>query len=211
MPRTLIAVPSVGINDFRFTLAFASLRKPPGTGIEGVMRTPVDMARNTMARRAVELNYDYVFFIDDDMLPPPTLLEALVAGLEARPDLAALCPMAYRRKAPYWPCVMEEIEWPRYSPIDACGKGVIEADAITFAATLVRASVFKTLAFPWFEFAYHGQDWIGEDMVLCHKMLQAGMKLGCNTDLEVKHIADGVAVGREAWESCKALIASREK
>jgi GT2 family glycosyltransferase len=200
MHRTLIAVPSIGVNDFRFTLAFASLKKPPGTGIEGVMRSQVDVARNAMAKRALEFNYDSVLFLDDDMIPPPALLEALVAGLEARPDLSALCPMAYRRKPPHYPCAMRCVRWPKHEPIEDINAGIVVVDSITFAATLVRTEVFRKVPFPWFEFSWYGSEWIGEDVMLSAKMLKAGMKLGCDTSLEVGHIAEGGVIGRSAWE-----------
>lgn len=52
-------------------------------------RMPVDEARNTLARAALQIEADYIWWIDDDMEPPPYALQRLHA--HDAPIVSAFC------------------------------------------------------------------------------------------------------------------------
>jgi GT2 family glycosyltransferase len=203
--RVFIGIPSLGFCDLRFALALASLKKPPGAAISAVMRSPVDAARNQLTAQALSLGYDYIFTLDDDMVPNFDLLEKLLASMEADPSIDVLSPIAYRRKPPHTPCVFKLRRWPFYDPVEDVGKGILDVDATTFSATLIRSSALLKVSAPWFEFKTIEGQWIGEDMVLSKKLKDAGCRISCDTSLEVLHIAESPLIGRKAWEACKVV------
>jgi hypothetical protein len=200
MTRTFVAIPSVGVVDTRFAISLASLRKPPGMALAASPRSMPDIARNGLFDQAVKFNYDYVFFLDDDMVLDTGTLVQLQQEMDSNPSIDVLSAMAFRRHPPFHPCVLRKMENGTYDPLTKFDCGVIEVDATHFAATLVRASTLSKVPAPRFEFKLQGQV-KGEDVVLSEKLVAAGAKLFCDTSIEALHIGLPPLIGRKAYES----------
>ncbi|MGH9392150.1 MAG: hypothetical protein ACRD1Z_21300 [Vicinamibacteria bacterium] len=205
MPRTFIAIPSIGTTDIRFAVSLAALRKPQGTAIASSPRSIPDIARNGLFDQALKFSYDSVFFLDDDMVLDADLLTQLQCQLgKSDPSVAAIAPLAFRRHPPFTPCAFIKNRSGDYKPISDLEAGVIEVDAIHFAATLVRSSWLEKVSPPRFEFQKEGQSYTGEDLVLCEKLKSLGAKLLLDTLIpEALHIGLPPLVGRKAFEMAR--------
>lgn len=200
MSRIFIAIPSIGITDTRFALSLASISKPKGTAIAASPRSMPDAARNYLFDQAVKFNYDYVFFLDDDMVVDAKILIELQERMDADPSISAIAPLAFRRHPPFHPCVLMK-SGEKYEPILSLEGAPLEVDAIHFAATLVRTEALKKIPAPRFEFSHNGDALKGEDIVLSEKLKAAGGKLVCHLGIsEALHIGIPQLVGRKACE-----------
>lgn len=207
--RILVAVPTYGLNDSRFTTTAFMLAKFPGTELMFVRRSMPDVARNGMAEQLLKMKQDYIFFLDDDMAiedcHPAKLLDQLVQGMEKDPTIGILAPRAYKRTKPFFPCVFNKKTESTYKPIDTVGKGLIEVDAIHCAATLIRPSVFERMERPWFEFLQVGDVRLGEDISFTRKARNLGIRVLCDTDIQVQHISDPVLVDHSTFSGYNYL------
>lgn len=201
--RILVAVPTYGLNDSRFTTTSFMLAKFPGTELMQVRRSMPDVARNGLAEQLLKMKQDYIFFLDDDMaiedMHPAKLLDQLVQTMDKNPDIGILAPRAYKRTKPFFPCVFHKKTDATYKPVDSVKNGLIDVDAIHCAATIVRPSVFEKMARPWFEFLQVGEVRLGEDISFTRKAKHLGIRVVCDTDLQVQHISDPVLVDHDTF------------
>lgn len=197
--KILIAVPTYGQNDSRFTQTAFLLSKIHGTNLAMCPRSMPDKARNGIVEQALKTapDIDFFFFLDDDtVISNPEILVHLAQTAEER-NLDVLAPIAYKRNPPYHPCIFRHRKGPYYDSIDCVEKDadpVFEVDAVHFAATIVRPSVFEKVPKPWFEFLTIEGAPVGEDIVFCRKLKAAGVKLYADFGVEVGHIATPTVV-----------------
>jgi len=140
---------------------------------------PIADARNRFAEQALEKGAKYMFFWDEDVVPPPHALRELIFILEHRPEVAVIgaiyClkserpePLVFRGigNGPFWDWRVGEI-----FPVTALGMG----------CTLVRTEVFKDIPKPWFKSVDDmtryldnipmGEQWT-EDIYFCNKVVE---------------------------------------
>jgi hypothetical protein len=207
--KILIAVPTYGQNDSRFTQTAFLLAKYPGTELGICRRSMPDKARNGLVEQVLKMGgYDFIFFLDDDMVvETPAILASLVAKMEKDKEIEVLATRAYKRTAPYHPCLFTHkkgAEGPFYDSMEGMNVGIVQVDAVHFAATLVRVSVFSKVSRPWFEFLTVEGQQLGEDISFSRKLEAAGVKLHADTDLEVGHISDPTVVNGAIFKSFKS-------
>ncbi len=203
--RTLIGIPTVGHVHHKFIKTLLTLEKPEGITIETFPRTLPHVARNSLIGMAIENGFDYLLFLDDDMIfDQANLLMKFIAYLDEHPDVDVIAPFAYMRNPPYYPCVFMEdpSNPPYYTLYTEQDKGKVEVDAITCAVTLVRVDLLRRMKKPWFEFHTIGNEMVGEDVYFCHKAKKEhGAKIICDSDQQVWHIGDNLLVGRPTYEA----------
>lgn len=149
-------------------------------------KAPLDSARNEAVRLFLENYYDYLFFCDADIVPPPNVFEKLLGA--DKDIVSALC-FSLRSDAegvifPF-PSVYR-LDPDGYRP--DYGKGLKEVDAIGGGAFLVKRKVFEQLPEP-FAFTYRrGVCEFSEDFVFSRKAKEAGFSLWCDFTCRCKHI-----------------------
>ena len=202
-PRVFMAVPMIGHVHPSAYIAHLQLSKPPLTGIACTVRAMPDEARNGLAEAALRNDYEYVFFLDDDMVPMADELLHLYRLMEEFASIDVLSPFAYRRKPPYWPCVMRRRPDGKYDPVETRDAGLIDVDMTTIACTIVRTSILKKIPKPWFAFEWRDGVKYSEDIVFCEKVKAAGGRIVVDSDREVLHISENLLVGRDVYEKFK--------
>lgn len=153
----------------------------------------VSNGRNELVDRMLAGGYDYIFFVDSDVVLPNSALEDLIAineplaaGIYIRKELASIgnrdpyTTLYYhgdynkddvRGFGPFF-LPLHEIPKGQIIPIDCCGMG----------CTLIKKEVFEKLKKPYFFFAHEGDPnekveggavyCIGEDMYFCREMVR---------------------------------------
>ncbi len=108
---------------FEFVKSLMGLRMEGGfdTVYLHQTRQHTHMAREQLARAALDAQLDYILFVDDDMTFQPDLLKRLMAW-----DKDIVTAVAYQRKEPYGICVFgwedtKDVE----TPCDGCGGGKV--------------------------------------------------------------------------------------
>lgn len=153
------------------------------TGYLGVKNAPIEKAREIAAENAIKAGAKYLWFVDDDTVPPPNALKRLIYILDNYPDVAVVGgiyvtrddvvpqPLVFRGmgNGSFW-------HWKEGDIFEVTGMGA--------GCMLVRVEVFNKLPKPWFTFetadsydATVASTSVSEDIHFCNLVRQAGYKI----------------------------------
>lgn len=142
--------------------------------------------REHLIEQALEVNTDYVLWLDSDMMfPPSTLLRLLNHDM----DLVGCNYM--KRAYPFKTTAFTDTtDWENWIPIQY--GDLQDAEAVGLGCCLMKTKIFKKLQKPYFEYTYQEktQDWGGEDFTLFKKLKKEGfdLKIDMNLSNEIYHI-----------------------
>jgi len=216
--KTLIGVPSYGTVHYKFMMTLLTLEKPEGVTVDTIARSLPDIARNKLAAQAMDSGFDYLFYLDDDMIfNQSNLLLKFLDIMNKNPDIDVIAPRAFMRMAPYYPCVFtKSAEPPYYHLVHEKNKGLLDVDAITCAATLVRVSLFRKLEEKlghrrFFDWLVQGKERMGEDISFCYRAKDlCGARIVCDSDEVIWHISDPLLVSEVTYEKYHSASAVKE-
>lgn len=138
-------------------------------------RMSIDRMRNMSAKLAVESEFDYLMFIDDDVIVPIDCLKKMLAA-----DKDIIAGHTIIRGWPYNSMIFKHTvkdgivnragleflnEW---KPEDLDEKGLLNVDAVGFSCVLIKVSLLKKLSPPYFVTGSHNT----EDIYFCMKARQ---------------------------------------
>jgi hypothetical protein len=141
--------------------------------------------RNELVKRALELNADYMFWMDSDISAPATALDELMSAHRA------IVGCIYCSKIPPHPMVGTLVE----------GKGRMrEALMLGGGMMLVNTNVYRNLKWPWyFEVPHVAKEIIqSEDVSFCFKAREYGYHVWCDIDLSqrIAHIGQHAFIAK---------------
>ncbi len=182
--RGLICIPNTGTVSIQFMQAFMAMEKPEGTEISYLESIIIHIAREHFAKIAVEEGYDWVFFLDSDMIPAPNVLTKLLAA-----DADIISAPCFKRIVPHDACFYKMLdvindkvclvgfsEWPQE---------VFECEAVGAACLLIRTRALKQIEPPWFAPLYN----TGEDISFCIRAKKNGLKIQIEPSARVGHLS----------------------
>lgn len=117
-------------------------------------RFSIDRMRNMAAKLALEAEYDYILFIDDDVIIPIDCLKKLLA---ADKDIVAghtiirgypFNSMIFKHPSPEKRG--ELMHYNTWKPEDLDEKGLLDVDAVGFSCCLIKTSLLRKLSPPYF-------------------------------------------------------------
>jgi Glycosyl transferase family 2 len=142
---------------------------PGGYSIHAIARK-----RQQIAEECVAKGFEYLFFLDDDILCSDDTLQLLLEPLTANPE-AMICGGIYtgRRNQYPVPWVYQDFECtPMYEfPVGE----VFTCKALANGCMLIRTKVFEYVKKPWFDFQDGGGG--AEDIRFCAKVDAAGFTI----------------------------------
>lgn len=143
--------------------------------------------RERLATMAVELESDYVLWLDSDIVFPATTALRLLSHNE--PVVAA---NYVRRQFPAKGIAYKKIgSWEEPLPFDV-QNNLVTVEGMGMGCMLIKTSIFQELEKPWFNFQWtpESNDFLGEDMYLCKKISEAGYSIKVDTALsqELRHL-----------------------
>ena len=188
--KTLIAIPAM---DRMYTITvqcLANIRPVGDYGTKFMIGMQVDMARNLLAKFAIEHGFDRILWIDSDMTFDPDIMERLSADLDAGYDV--VCGIFFKRKFPVEPAIYkrmspEKIEtyadYPKDAlfPVEGCG----------FGGVMMKTEVLLDLE----DAPFTPRNGLGEDFSFCVRMAEHGRRIGCDSRVKMGHI--GISVYSE--------------
>lgn len=215
MKRILIGLPNTGYFHFTTVCSLVSLEIPKDYKItfRFISNCLIYDARESLVKLAIKDNFDYLFMLDSDMVPPKNTIVELIKTIEYGYDLAT--GLIFKRSYPFQPCfyikarIKEENK--KFVPLL---EGVIKwnagetyrIEACGMACCLIKVESLKQMESPLF---YPFPD-IGEDITFCIKFRQKGFKLGLNTNVDIGHLGSIVVDSRHQQEALNEFLASSE-
>lgn len=164
-------------------------------------------SRNKLADYAVKNGFDYILFLDSDMVFEPDMLERMTESIGERDFLTALC---FSRRPPnYRPCIYRRLGYQvdqkqqqlsLYSDIlyEYPEDEAFEIEGSGMACVLMRVSmvekVTKTKGLPFSPLIG-----FGEDLSFCIKARACGYKLYCDPGIKIGHIGN-VIIDEEVFK-----------
>jgi Anp1 len=151
--------------------------------ISNPSRMSIDRMRNMTAKVALEVNADYILFLDDDVIVNPNY--GLKQLLDCNADIAAgkVCIRGY-------PFDYMSFQNTKSGGLQVDSKlpknGIVDRDAIGFSFALIKVSLLKRLQEPYFITGLNHT----EDIYFCLKARQVDPKcsIRVNCDCECGHI-----------------------
>ena len=153
-----------------------------------INRRFVHTARNEFVYGAMEAGMDYIWWVDDDCVIPQDvdILPKLISH-----DKDIVITPYFMRGGDHVVGVLKcegklrTVADYRNLRKDELNKGLIEVDGGGTHCMLTKVSMFKELPKPYFALPEFGGT---EDMYMCLKARQAGIKIYCDSDIEAGHI-----------------------
>lgn len=166
----------------------------PG-GVAPISGQPFDMARNTGCMRMLENNFDYIFFLDSDVIPPHDAVIRLM-----KHDLPIVSGVYCRRSPPHMhPVAMKGGQW---LPFDLPQNQLLEVDVVGAGCLLIRRDVLEKMKPIAPEQGAHWFHWrvdmsgllppgeaLSEDYAFClHAKRQLGISTILDTSVRARHV-----------------------
>ena len=146
--------------------------------------TLVYIARNRLARKAIDRGFTHVLWLDSDMTFGPNIVDDLLfCGKEM------VCGAFVSRRPPYGPCVYSDISDPgKMKQVESFGTEPFRVDGCGFATVLTTTQLLKDV---WtkFDTCFRPTEKYGEDLAFCDRVKQIGGEIWCEPTVRPGHIA----------------------
>jgi len=133
--------------------------------------------RNYITAQAIKNGCAYLFFVDDDMVFPPDILDKLL--VHDKDIVGGIYNTKYEIQSP----VIEYLNNERPTEIFKCG-------AIGTGCLLIKCDVFKKVPQIWFSYEWNdnGSVKMSHDWLFCYKAREYGFNVWCDPTIPVGHI-----------------------
>lgn len=187
--KLLVAVPTVDYVSSQFTDCFARLVfKLASDGVDFDYKiiggTLVYIARNRLAKYAIDNGFTHVLWLDSDMTFGPDIVDDL---LFCGKDM--VCGAFVSRRPPYGPCVYSSIDDPgNMIKVENFGTEPFRVDGCGFATVLTSVELLKAV---WdsFDTCFRPTKYYGEDLAFCDRVKKLGREIWCEPTVRPGHIA----------------------
>jgi glycosyltransferase involved in cell wall biosynthesis len=152
-PDVLVAILTREMVTTKWALNFRKLMLPDSSDVIQISGMPFDHARNHACLHALQLNYKWLLFIDDDVLIPKDTYRRLVA--HNKPVISGIY---YRRVPPLAPVMLTDSDFgPRYIE-KYPSNSLIKADLVGAGCLLISNEILRRLGKNWFEWRVDRDD-----------------------------------------------------
>jgi glycosyltransferase involved in cell wall biosynthesis len=175
-----------------WALNFRNFILPNESAVIVLAGMPFDHARNEAVERALENNFKYIMFVDDDIIMPPDTFVKLRSH-----DVDIVSGVYYRRSEPLNVCMLRYEQTKEGQTISHVKEyklnELIEVDFVGAGCLLIKTDVFKRLKYPWFEWRVDHKELpplkkFSEDFAFCETARENGYKINVDTSVQCTHI-----------------------
>jgi len=141
--------------------------------------------RNLASKDALKDNFDYIYFLDSDMLYPH---DSIVRLIQAHKQVIG--GFYVKRLPPIVSTQYKTFDERGYGLLDPIepNQGIIEIAATGFGGVLVKTEVFKRLNYPYFEMIHMPNGEVfGEDTYFCSRMKEQDIAVYSDSNLIYGH------------------------
>lgn len=189
--KILIAVPCMDQVPVPFCYSLALLDKPDGCSLTMKSGSMIYSSRDSLAMSALSGEYDYIFWMDSDMVFPQDALKSLLKTLQKK-KLDMITGLYYRRTPPYSPVLFDELEIGAdgsavYTEFKEIPEGLFKVGGCGFGCVLMDVGVFLDVQGKFGQmFTPIGRN--GEDTSFCWRARQCGYEIWCDPSVECGHV-----------------------
>lgn len=189
--KTLIAVPTMDMCHARFAQSLAMLDKVGECQVSFIMNSLIYDARNKFCQQAIEGEFDYILWLDSDMVFPSYVLQQFIQD-----DKDIVAGLYFRRNYPFTPVAFSELrrengvlqmkdleEWPNK---------MFEVDGVGFGCVLMKTDCLFDIA------GKEGGVWFtptpdaGEDAAFCLRAKSYGYEIWIDPAIKLGHVGQAV-------------------
>lgn len=201
MDRILIAIPSMDTVSVHFCRSLVCLNKLEACSVSFVINSLIYSSRNELARQAVEGGYDYVFWLDSDMVFNSDTLSKLLLDLKDGRDIVT--GIYFRRVRPFSPVLFRRLEidgricWSE--GVESYPEEIFEVAGCGFGCVLMRTDVLREIS------ETDGPVWfspignVGEDCAFCIRARANGHRIWCDPAVKCGHVGHNI-ITDENWK-----------
>lgn len=189
--KTMIAIPCMDQVPAPFCQSLAQLQKVGECVLAMQSGSLVYTSRNSLATAAMQMDADYVFWLDSDMVFAPDTLIRMMDTLQKN-KLDMLTGLYFRRVPPYTPVLFDMLnmrtptvlDWSEFKSIP---DGLFEVGGCGFGCVLMSTEIFLSVQ------AKHGNMFApmgnnGEDIAFCIRARDCGYKIMCDPSIICGHV-----------------------
>ena len=193
--KILIAVPCMDMVSARFAQSLATLKKVGKSAVSFYIGSLIYDSRNRLASTAIQMEADYILWLDSDMVFGSDILERMMKVLDEHPEIDVLSGLYFRRGHPFTPVLFSklevdangQLEWADYNDIP---DDIFEVAGCGFGCVLMRTEMLLDIAAKegggvWFSPLANA----GEDCAFCMRARENGYKIYCDPSVELGHMA----------------------
>lgn len=195
MAKTLIAVPCFDMVHTEFMQSLIALEKPENTSFTVVKNTLISVARNTIARNAIDAGFDRIMWFDSDMNIPRDAMMKLTEDMDNNPDIDMVTGLYFTRKTPIKPVIYSTLYWEQTENGVDAGAGnyfdypdaLIPIAGCGFGCCLTSVDLIKRVwereGIPFAELVG-----FGEDLSFCERVNRIGGSIWADTFVKCGHV-----------------------
>lgn len=150
---------------------------------------PFDHARNHAVELALQGGFEWLFFLDDDVIAPPQTVRMLINR-----GLPIVSGLYYRRNEPIVPVMIKENADGSNQWITSFqAPSLVECDLVGAGCLLIHNTVLRKMSYPWFEWRVDRKDLpekerASEDFTFCKRAKKEfGFKIYVDTGVQCLH------------------------
>lgn len=166
-PSVIVAILTRGIVPTKWSQGLRTLKIPGGRDPIYLTGMPFDHARNSACNTMLKEGYEWLFFLDDDVIPPADAIEKLM-----KHKLDIVSGLYYRRHLPVEPVALRNVPGGRQYVKDFQPGQLVEVDIVGAGCLLIHRRVFEGMPKPWFDWLCDHEELpegqrISEDYAFC--------------------------------------------
>lgn len=189
--KTLIAVPAMDMCHSRFAQSLATLDKVGECQVSFIMNSLIYDARNKFCQQAIEGEFDYIFWLDSDMVFPSYVLQQFMQD-----DKDIVAGLYFRRNYPFTPVAFSELRREdgilRMKDLEEWPNELFEVDGVGFGCVLMKTDCLFDIA------GKEGGVWFtptqdaGEDAAFCLRAKEHGYEIWIDPAVKLGHVGQTV-------------------
>lgn len=192
-PSALVAILTRGTVPVQWAAGYRRLQIPSGGKEIFLAGMPFDHARNVACESVIAQGYKWLFFLDDDVIPPDNVIDQL-----ARHNLDIVSGLYYRRHTGLEPVMLRNVQGGRQYITDFQPGQMVEADYVGAGCLLIHRRVLEKIPYPWFDWRCDRKDLkegerVSEDYAFCESARKHGFKITVDTSIQCLHAGIGAA------------------
>lgn len=204
--KTLIAIPCMDQVPALFAQSLSTMRMVGECQIAFQIGSLIYTSRDDLARYAMKEGFDYVLWLDSDMIFPEDFHERMFKTLTEN-NLDILSGIYYKRKPPYSPVIFDKMQlkgkiWD-YSWLEDVPDSLFEVGACGFGCVLLKTEVLMSVQLKH-GYLFHPMQNGGEDVAFCVRARDCGYKIMCDPTIVCGHVGN-VVITDTLYKQYRAL------
>lgn len=213
MSKIMIAVPCMDQVPAPFAQSLAMIRKPDDdVACSFQMGSLIYTSRNNLALQAMKAEFDYMLWLDSDMVFQQDLLVKMKQVMDEK-DLDFVTGLYFRRVPPFTPVLFDQLDidengictWTDWKDVP---EGMFKIGGCGFGCVLIKTDVLFDVQSKFGEL-FNPIANMGEDLSFCWRARQCGYDIWCDPSLVCGHVGYTI-INDKFYESYRSVHPEKE-